>query len=374
MWTTLDGLELRVSPAALRRLAARHRQSGIADLVRRAYTGSLLPAVGRALSRLAGAAYSSGSVVGRSGRRYRRFEAQLGGRTYRLFARPLGGGRYGLVAVRPGPEGEATVAVHGGEVTVQWSPPMPLEQAMTQDGGGVYILERDGVPVYVGEGDTFRTVRNPAGGVTKGRLTGRHEHLRQSAALPGLTVRLGTIPAGQNTERGRAMVEHTAILDLNAALAAQHRPALTNMQSVEAYRVRPEGVTIHHAAAVPPHLAGLPADRSIPGGRLQHIRGPRPGDPLSRRIYQPPTQLPLIFPPPTPRPAPPQAPPAPSPQLNLPFGAPARQQGRVGAAAGGQRPGRVGVAAGGQRPGRRPPPRGGAGRRPGLARRRFRRL
>jgi len=101
MWTTLDDLTLSIAPAALRRLATRHRVSGLTDLVRRTYRGSLLPAVRRAVGQLARSAYLSGRIRSRSGRRYPTFIAQIGGRSFRLVARPLGGNHYTIVGVRP---------------------------------------------------------------------------------------------------------------------------------------------------------------------------------------------------------------------------------------------------------------------------------
>src|SRR5215211_2010342 len=101
MWTTLDDLTLSIAPAALRRLAARHRVSGLTDLVRRTYEGSLLPAVRRAVGQIARSAYLSGSIRSRSRRRLRMFTAQIRGRSFTLVARPLGGKHYAIVAVRP---------------------------------------------------------------------------------------------------------------------------------------------------------------------------------------------------------------------------------------------------------------------------------
>ncbi|NWF78640.1 MAG: hypothetical protein HXY37_01160, partial [Chloroflexi bacterium] len=285
MWTTLDGIELTITPAALRQIAARHRQSGLADLVRRAYRENILSAVRRTVGRLVAAAYRSGSIIGASGRRYRTFEAQLGGRTYRLFARPLGAGSYTLVAVRPGPEREAAGARHGGEVTVEWTPPLTIDRAAAMPAGGIYVLERGGVPVNVGQGGVYA---GPDGRIM--RKAG--QAMRDLLGNPDdYRVRLGLIRGG--TARQRQMVEHTTILDLNRDLSNANLPLLTNVDATRPYRVAPHGVTIHHTGVLPAHLSALPADPGMPGARLQQIPGGATYQGLDPTV-RPGAQLPLF--------------------------------------------------------------------------------
>jgi hypothetical protein len=296
MWTTQDGYRLTVTPSVVAALGARHRRLGLSELVRSNYGGSFDKAVRRSLAQIVAASYRSGALRARCGRSYLSFTAVVNGRGYIVIARPMAGSRYAIVAIRQRPEREQgeEEARHGGTASVDWTGPLPLDRAVGEDGGGVYVLEHRGVPIYVGEGGAY--------GGKDGRLKQRVEHLRQAGVpLDQYTVRLGKISPGPERnpnldERRRRMVEQTAILDLNQLKAQQGQPLLTNEQSVNPYRVMPEGVEIRHRGTIPPYL--------------QHLRGGDGAQRISRSVgrYGGLThpQLSLPFPPRPPAPAAPQ--------------------------------------------------------------------
>jgi len=265
MWMTQDGYRLTITPSVVATFSARHRQLGLSELVLRNYRGNLDRAVRRSLAQIVAAAYRTGALRNRWGRSYPAFTSAINGRGYIVIARPLADGRYAIVAIRPRPEREQEQeqAKHGGKASVDWTGSLPVDQAIKEPGGGVYVLEYQGVPVYVGEGGAY------AGDA--GRLRKRVEMMRQAGVpLDQYTVRLGKMVPGPERnkkldDRRREMVEHTAILDLNQLKAQQGQQSLKNEKSIRPYDVMPEGVEILHRGTVPPYI--------------QHLRG---GDGVQR--------------------------------------------------------------------------------------------
>ncbi len=156
---------------------------------------------------------------------------------------------------------------YGGEVNVTWSAPMSIEEARNYPGGGVYIIERDGVPINVGETGTFRG--------SDGRISRKIATPLRNLAVDDperIRIRLGTIPdSSRNSrrdERQRKMIEQAVVLDVNRDLANMNLPPLSNPTTESRpFRATARGVTIHHAGQIPTALHGLPSDPAARGGR-----------------------------------------------------------------------------------------------------------
>jgi len=143
----------RLEPAQLRRLVGSALERDPA------------PALAAALRRLARGARRVGSFRGRRIGRLPVFSAA----GYRLVVRPISASEGELLTLRAEPEREVfppghpsarrrwqgrEYRVRGAQVRIQWEGPYD-PSALRRPGGGIYIVEREGKPIYVGETDRF---------------------------------------------------------------------------------------------------------------------------------------------------------------------------------------------------------------------------
>jgi len=260
----LHAVLARLRPEQLRRLAG--------DVL----SADPAPAVIRAVARLARRARPAGRLSGG----FTVFATP----GWRMLVRPLGELQGEIVALRP-VEGEEEVIgprqpnfermiagtryrVRGAQATVDWAPAVDVSRVLVvrPAAASVYVLMRDGVPIYVGESGSWRV-----------RWSGRLEALNAfGIGTAPYTVAVGTIawtgPAPvPPADLLRNDVEHILI---RAYLRAGVR--LNNRTSTNRILPAPLGFRVQNTNAVPP---GLPATIADLGQNTPFELG---GDPLGR--------------------------------------------------------------------------------------------
>ncbi len=150
MWTTRDGYELVLPRAGVDAVAARLAAGGAATTAdaRRAVVGTV--------ARLAGAARRAPDATppGAAAPR-RRFVAERGARRYDILTRPLGARSHVITAVYPRPgndELEYRGASTNFDAVVRFTDRIPLMNVgrVASSKRGLYVVELDGQPLYVG--------------------------------------------------------------------------------------------------------------------------------------------------------------------------------------------------------------------------------
>jgi hypothetical protein len=138
------------------------------------------------------------------------------------------------------------------QAKIEWSAPQPLSATLGNTGGGIYIVEKNGTPIYVGEAATFRQ-----------RWLVRHEVLRQLAVdRSPYSVRFGRITwasapwTGVAGSRMREAIEHTLIRMLHRGGAGR---ALTNGTAMRPFMVGSSGIALAHGGVRPRYLIGVSA-------------------------------------------------------------------------------------------------------------------
>jgi len=260
--TTSDGYGFIVNRNAVGKMAIGVRQAGAryapftaTDAVIR----SIPPIIRRA--RLAKMHFQTGS-----GNEYPVFHSPLNGKTLEIIANHLGRGLYGIVAARtfvPDEEFEAELTEKGVHAHIDWTNPMPLEEAVNKkDRGIIYIVERpSGKPVYVGM--STKTVAE--------RWDERMEVLRQLGLSNMVKVRIGRVSPKNIRTKQLKDLEHAVIRAIyNAAIggppdvpAGRNAPEgkymrrrgdiLTNMNSFLPFKVGTSGLNITQTNR-PPYL------------------------------------------------------------------------------------------------------------------------
>jgi hypothetical protein len=132
--------------------------------------------------------------------------------------------------------------------TLDWTPPLPLTGALQRLDGGIYVVERNAEPVYVGEASSFAP-----------RFALRLEVLRQMGVdITPLRVRLARITTtnapmqGIQGSRLRESIEHTVIRGL-----LRQGVKLTNRTSIQPFMVGTIALT--HTGTQPRYIASSPA-------------------------------------------------------------------------------------------------------------------
>ena len=132
--------------------------------------------------------------------------------------------------------------------TLDWSTPVALSGALKRSDGGIYVVEKDGVPIYVGEAASFAR-----------RWLVRLEVLRQLALSSSpYTLRLARIAAanapfnGAAGSRLRESIEHTVIRGL-----ARQGIRLTNRTSIRPFVVG--SIALTHTGTRPRYILNSPA-------------------------------------------------------------------------------------------------------------------
>jgi hypothetical protein len=230
------------------------------DLIKRNYQGDLMQAVVRSLGQLARNAHRTGNLRHRrSHRRYPVFTAGLNGREYEIITSPVGSTQNAIISVSAEREPISqefetrprSLSIESLEVA--WHDPFTIERLMLtetgvkaakqkppaqlkfpRESGGVYILEKNGNPIYVGEthifgerwGERFNTLREMAVSTSPYRV-------RIGIIKPELDERLST----NSGRRGR--IESVLIRELR-----NKNINLTNVRKIRPFRVlRPATIT-----------------------------------------------------------------------------------------------------------------------------------
>jgi len=203
---------------------------------------------------------------------------------WRLLVRPLGELQGEIVAVRPvegeeeviargKPGFERTLAgtpyrVRGAQATVAWSAAVPVEKALALKpaAAAVYVLMRDGVPIYVGESGSWAV-----------RWRGRFQALSEF----GVPLAPYTVAVGNVSWTGPAPAPPPDLLrnDVESILIRAYGRAgvkLNNRTATKRILPAPQGFRVQSTGAVPPRLPAAVADQ---GQTTPFELG---GDPLGR--------------------------------------------------------------------------------------------
>jgi hypothetical protein len=131
--------------------------------------------------------------------------------------------------------------------TLDWAAPVPLSGALKRTDGGIYVVEKNGNPIYVGEAASFLR-----------RWLVRHEVLRQlDADTSAYTLRLARITwadapwVGVKGSALREAVEHTIIRGLG-----RQGIKLTNRTSIRPFTVGT--IVLTHTGRRPQYILSSP--------------------------------------------------------------------------------------------------------------------
>lgn len=307
MWTTRDGITLRLPHASLHTILSRLEPDALRRLAGGALAGDPGARVHRAVGRLAGAARATGQTAGAL--------PVFAAPGYRLLVRPKGPAEGEILLVRTVGGAEEEIygrsdpkafrqknhrkyRVRGARVTIDWSPDAYMigrrgtrtglvslpAQRPVGGGGGVYVVVNGNRPVYVGEADHFLSrwddrcrVIDELGLQVSFSPYRVFLGTIQGANVPTHTSKGEPIPLARRMPMVRKDVEHVLIREVARALKKRGEPPLNNESSFAQVWGAPAGVAVLNTvngrpgSPLPSYIApaiGIQADEIFELGRL----------------------------------------------------------------------------------------------------------
>jgi hypothetical protein len=269
MWTTRDGYRLRLTHGGLHRVLARTPPDGLVRLARGELNGDPSGNVVRSIARITRTTHLAERGPTDDGL------ALFKGPGFEILVQATGPGRADILQLRPRSEEEIYAAtdprsrrgnrrVRGARVRIAWTQ-TKLTVAGRARGGGVYIVTRRTLPVYVGETASFAARWG-------GRLTvlghlGLLSPQPTCACLTEIDVWLGTIQettrSGARAADIRRDVEHVLVRQLRPPNLQVPNIQIVNRSPIAQLIAAPAGLEITNSD---PRPVGLPRTITVAPG------------------------------------------------------------------------------------------------------------
>ncbi len=253
MSVTSDVHTLSPVPGLADQLVRRHAALGLTELMRR-HTHNRFDVRG-------GAALALRTLIARA-RQHRpeEFRAQWNGAIYALRVRRVRGGSYAVVGLRRlGADNEVEAETSRSfSLRLVWAPPRTLASFLQSPtaGGGIYIIEKNGAPRYVGLATQFGSRYRTYGHALNAFDVAPAPYRVRTASMRG---------TGQLRD-----AEHAVIRAITKHFGKR---TLTNRSSFSAFRASGSGVSLVNAGSRPAYLL---ASVSVVAGS-QYEAGPLAG-------------------------------------------------------------------------------------------------